>query len=87
MKDELEKEFEYKLKSVLRMPATIQVGKKGITPSLIQEIANQLELKDIVKIKVLKSLENPEFILQELAMSCNAVIWRQVGRVGILVLK
>lgn len=87
MKDESEKEFEYKLKSVLRMPATIQVGKKGITPSLIQEIANQLELKDIVKIKVLKSLENPESILQELATSCNAVIWRQVGRVGILVLK
>ena len=87
MKDESEKELEHKLKSVLRMPATIQVGKKGITPSLIQEIANQLEQKDAVKIKVLKSLENPESILQELATSCNAVIWRQTGRVGILVLK
>ena len=87
MKDEAEKELEHKLKSVLRMPATIQVGKKGITPSLIQEIANQLEQKNAVKIKVLKSLENPESILQELATSCNAVIWRQTGRVGILVLK
>lgn len=87
MKDEAEKELEHKLKNVLRMPATIQVGKKGITPSLIQEIANQLEQKNAVKIKVLKSLENPESILQELATSCNAVIWRQTGRVGILVLK
>lgn len=86
MKDESEKELEYKLKSVLRMPAAIQVGKKGITPSLIQEIANQLDQKDAVKIKVLKSLKNPESILQELATSCNAVIWRQTGRVGILVL-
>lgn len=87
MENESEKELEHKLKNVLRMSATIQVGKKGITPSLIQEIANQLELKDIVKIKVLKSLENPVSILQELATSCNAVLLKQIGRIGILVSK
>ncbi|MFX0201086.1 MAG: YhbY family RNA-binding protein [Candidatus Hodarchaeota archaeon] len=87
MENKSEKKLENKLKNVLRMPATIQVGKKGITLSLIQEIANQLELKDVVKIKVLKSLENPVSILQELATSCNAVLLKQTGRVGILTLK
>ena len=81
------KELEKKLKNVLRMPAAIHVGKKGITPSLIQETVNQLELKDVVKVRVLKSLETPKSILHELAAACNAVVWKQVGRVGILVLK
>ncbi|MFQ6125047.1 MAG: YhbY family RNA-binding protein [Candidatus Heimdallarchaeota archaeon] len=87
MKDESGKELDQKLKSALRKSAAIQVGKKGITPSLIQEIANQLEMKDVIKIKVLKPLENPEIILQELATSCNAVIWKQIGRTGILTSK
>jgi len=87
MKHPTEKELERKKKNALHMPAAIHMGKKGITPSLIQETAHQLELKDVVKIKVLKSVEDPESILSELANACNAVVWKQVGRVGILVLK
>ena len=81
------KELEQKLKSILQTSATIHVGKRGVTPSLIEETVNQLELKDVVKIRVLKSLENPEMIIHEVAQACNAVIWKIIGRIGILVSK
>lgn len=38
-----------------KMPATIQVGKRGITDTLVTEIAKQLKQKKLVKIKLLRS--------------------------------
>ena len=42
---------------------------------------------EVVQVKVLKSAENPESILSELANACTAVLWRKIGKVGILFLK
>jgi len=87
MRHPAENALEQKLKDILQTSATVHVGKLGITPTLVQEIINQLEMKDAVKIRFLKSVEDPKLILTELAQSCNAKIWRQIGRVGILISK
>ena len=87
MRHQAENALEQKLKDILQTSATVHVGKLGITPTLIQETINQLDIKDAVKIRFLKSVEDPKLILTELAQSCNAKIWKHIGRVGILVLK
>ncbi len=87
MRHPAENALEQKLKDILQTSATVHVGKLGLTPTLVQETINQLEIKDAVKIRFLKSVEDPKLILTELAQSCNAKIWKHIGRVGILVLK
>lgn len=81
------KSLESKLKNVLQEAALIQIGKRGITESLIQEVTNQLELNDVVKVKVLKSVEDPKSALNALATACDAILWKQIGRVGVFYAK
>ncbi len=47
---------------------TLHIGKKGITESLVEELDNQLENREIVKIKVLRNnpVQDVEEISQEL---------------------
>ncbi|MHC1592021.1 MAG: YhbY family RNA-binding protein [Candidatus Helarchaeales archaeon] len=58
-----------RLKEVRRSPASISVGKYGISESLINEIKKQLKKKKIIKIKIHKSiLINPDEDRQRLAL-------------------
>jgi len=84
MTDELNKTLEPKLKMALQGSALIKIGKRGITESMIQEVTNQLEQNDVVKVKILKSVDDPKSALNELATACDAILWKQVGRVGVL---
>ena len=87
MTNKLNKTLEPKLKMALQGPALIQIGKRGISESLIQEVTNQLELNDVVKVKILKSVEDPKSALNELAIACDAILWKQIGRVGVFYAK
>lgn len=87
MTDKLSKTLEQKLKMALQGATLIQIGKRGITESMIQEITNQLELNDVIKVKILKSVEDPKNALNELAVACDAILWKQIGRVGVFYAK
>ncbi|MBN1156976.1 YhbY family RNA-binding protein [Candidatus Woesearchaeota archaeon] len=66
---------------------TLQIGKNGITPGLIDEINLQLKKKKIIKIKILKSaLERTvrKQIAKELAEKSNSQLISLVGFVIVL---
>jgi RNA-binding protein len=42
-------------KSFTQTKPTITVGKNGVTPNLIREASKQLKVREIIKIRVLKS--------------------------------
>ena len=42
-------------KESLSIPITVQIGKSGITASLIEEIAKQFKTKELVKVKLLNN--------------------------------
>ena len=66
---------------------TVQIGKQGITPTLITEIKNQLKTRKIIKIKLLQSaLENKtkKELAKELAHLTSAELIHQVGFVVVL---
>ncbi len=60
----------------MELKATVQVGKKGITPELIEEIRAQLKKRKIVKIKFLKNAERENFKdkVKEIASKVDAEI-------------
>lgn len=46
-----------RLKAVgMEMKATIQVGKNGVTDTVEKEIDKQLEVNDLIKVKMLRSM-------------------------------
>lgn len=45
-----------RLKEIVQQgPADVRVGKRGLTPSVIEEIKRRLKVKGIIKVKMLKS--------------------------------
>lgn len=66
---------------------TIQIGKKGITDSLIEEIKKQVKKRNLVKIKILKSFaekEDRKSIAALLAEKTDSVLIDQVGFIVVL---
>ena len=61
--------------------AFIQIGKSGITPSLIEEIKKQLNKKHKVKIKFLPSSDrkNKKELAQTLIKDTESKIIQQIG--------
>ena len=50
-----------------------QVGKGGITDTMVQELSKALESRELIKLTVLKNnLDSPNAILQELAEKLSA---------------
>ena len=43
-----------------QMPATVQVGKAGITPGTVDEIVKQLKKRGMVKVRLLRSFREAE---------------------------
>lgn len=63
------------------MKATVWIGKQGVTPALIGEVAQQLKKRHRIKVKWLK---NTEIDPAELAMSAGAVLIEVRGRTALL---
>ncbi|MFW9914436.1 MAG: YhbY family RNA-binding protein [Candidatus Thorarchaeota archaeon] len=73
------------INKLLHSPPTIQVGKQGISESVIQELNDQLKKKKAVKIRLLKSVANVEMALQELEQQSNGKIAKKIGNTAIIV--
>lgn len=66
------------------LEATVQVGKEGITDSLIEEIKKQLKKRKLIKVKFLKSAGERKKLVEEIVSETGAILVRSVGRVAVL---
>ena len=73
------------INKLLHSPPTIQVGKQGISESVIRELNDQLKKKKAVKVRLLKSVANVELTLQQLEQQSNGKIAKKVGNTAIIV--
>jgi RNA-binding protein len=80
------KDHEIKQKAKLLRP-TIQIGKNGVTESLIEEIKKQIKKSRLVKIKLLKGFveaNDRKKVSKEIADETDSVLIDQVGNVIVL---
>ncbi|MDO8642124.1 MAG: YhbY family RNA-binding protein [Candidatus Woesearchaeota archaeon] len=73
------------------LSATVQIGKAGLTPTIVDELANQLKKRNLVKLKFLPSAfsEHPskkekQAFAAQLAEKVGAEIIQQIGFVVVL---
>lgn len=73
------------------LPATVQIGKSGVTPALVEELIRQLKNKKLVKIKFLAgafpehpSKKDRQALAASLAEKSGAEIVHQIGFVAVL---
>ena len=62
----------------------LQIGKGGITDSVVKEILLQLKKKKLIKIKLLQSAGDRKKLVEEIISKTKAVLVRSVGRVVVL---
>ena len=62
----------------------LQIGKGGITDSVVKEILLQLKKKKLIKIKLLQSAGDRKKLVDEIVSKTKAVLIRSVGRVVVL---
>lgn len=67
------------------IPATVRVGKDGLTQTVADEVARQLKKTKLVKVKLLPSVEGDiKVAAAELASASEAVLVEVRGRTAVL---
>lgn len=62
----------------------LQIGKSGVTDSVIEEIKRLLKKKKLIKIKLLKPAGDRKKLVEEIISATGATLVRSVGRVAVL---
>jgi len=79
-----------KQKSYLRslgstMDPVVQIGKTGVSGTLLDSTKQALVARELIKVKVLQnSAEEPKVALAELASAADAELVQVIGRMGLL---
>ena len=79
-----------KQKSYLRslgstMDPVVQIGKTGVSGTLLDSTKQALVARELIKIKVLQNCaEEPKVALEELASAADAELVQVIGRMGLL---
>ena len=67
------------------LKAILQVGGKGITDALVAEVENQLELHELIKVKVAaEDREVRDAMIGELAERAGAALVQRIGHTAVL---
>ena len=66
------------------MEPVLQIGKGGVTGSVVKEINFQLKKRKLIKIKLLQSAGDRKKLADEIVSKTKAVLVRSVGRVVVL---
>ena len=66
------------------LESILNIGKSGITDSVVKEILKLLKKRKLIKIKLLKSAGEREELVEELISKTQATLVRSVGRVVVL---
>lgn len=83
--DEVSREEEYmkdasRQSDMQEMKATVWIGKQGVTPALVDEVAQQLKKRHRIKIKWLRNTDvDPE----DLARQADAILIEVRGRTAV----
>ncbi|AKB26879.1 RNA-binding protein YhbY [Methanosarcina siciliae T4/M] len=84
----MEKEKLYQLKSdASKISPILNIGKNGVTETLVEELNKQIKANRLVKVKVLKSAEEGQdlkTIAEELAKATRSTIIDVRGRTVVL---
>ncbi len=62
----------------------VRIGKNGLTESMIREIERHLKKRKLIKIKLLKSVEDRKTIAEEIAKRTNSELIEAVGFIVVL---
>ncbi|MFC1728035.1 YhbY family RNA-binding protein [Nanoarchaeota archaeon] len=81
--------MEIKEKKQLRAKAkvlepVVRMGKNGLTDAIIKEIKKQLSKRKLIKIKLLKSVENRKELAKQIADKTGGELIESVGFVVVL---
>lgn len=67
------------------MPATLHVGKQGITPNVIESLEQQLEANELVKVALQSDFrEERKELAAELTMMTDAILIQTKGKTALL---
>ncbi|WP_166206465.1 ribosome assembly RNA-binding protein YhbY [Cognatiluteimonas telluris] len=67
------------------LKAMLQVGGKGISPALVQEVDAALEHHELIKVKVAaEDREARDALIDELVARCGAALVQRIGHVAVL---
>ena len=84
----MEKEKLYQLKSEAnQINPILNIGKNGVTDTLIEELSNQIKANRLVKVRVLKSAEegkDVKAIAEEIAVATRSTLIEVRGRTVVL---
>ncbi len=84
----MEKDKLYKLKAeASKLSPIINIGKNGVTDSVVEELKKHIKANRLVKVKVLKSAESEKDlkgIAEELAESSHSTLIEVRGRTVVL---
>lgn len=63
-------------------PVTVQIGKGGVSPTVIQQLEETLAARELVKVRVLRNcLEEKEEIARQLAEGTGAELVQLLGHI------
>ena len=84
----MQKEMLYRLKSEAnQITPILNIGKNGVTDTLIEELNKQIKAKRLVKVRVLKSAEegkDVKVIAEEIATATRSTLIEVRGRTVVL---
>ncbi|KYZ75385.1 RNA-binding protein [Anaerosporomusa subterranea] len=67
------------------MDSIVQIGKGGISPTVVDSVRDALTKRELIKVRVLQnSLTEPEDAIRELADQTRADLVQVIGRNGLL---
>jgi len=68
-----------------QMKPVIQVGKDGISSSLVEQVNETIEARELIKVRILNnSLYTAKEAAQELAKKCGAEVVQVIGNVCLI---
>ena len=63
----------------------VQIGKEGLTPTVVQAAREAIHKRELIKVRVLQNcLEDPEEVITTLAERADANLVQVIGRNGLL---
>lgn len=79
------KEKKFLKKEAHHLKPIFQIGKNGINPELLEQVADALNKRELIKVTILQNSEAEiETVAQEIAKSIHADVVQTIGRVMVL---
>jgi RNA-binding protein len=75
---------QYLRRSAHELKPTVQVGKHGMTPSVITSVSDELNAHELIKVKFMDFREEKRELSEQLAFQLNAVLVALIGNIAIL---